>query len=319
MYEKFGVIVPFVLRLNSDGIAPANSNKLLQLLLDQRKLWTLKIELSAYVESLKDLCSLCYFLEGDGTDMVFVVADKVNAFLAKYPDGSLKTLPSTERLIREAINWAVTDGGFEAPASPTDLNPPRATIAEIDRRVQNQVTSDRPRRRAAIEGVRNAVIAASAETDAARNRREAAMLREQEKEAAEAVRVAELEREAERLADAPPLTPDAWKAHIVSGIGPAIHSFTFTSRCADENGDRFKSMEVFQAARLFNPHFAKTVSHEEAKALLEKLRHYHVLNQEGEDNVVNALKRSFTAYRQNASLVVKRFDYDVDKAGILSW
>ena len=76
---------------------------------------------------------------------------------------------------------------------------------------------------AAIEGVRTAVIAASAETDAARNRREAAMLRYQEKEAAEVVRLAELEKEAERLADAPPLTPDAWRAHIVTGIEPAIH------------------------------------------------------------------------------------------------
>jgi hypothetical protein len=316
--HKFGdIMLPVALELSIDGVSPSKRSKLLALLTEKQKMWTLKIELSAYVESLKELRDLCYFLEGDDTDMVFQAADRVECFVAKFPGGSLGPLPSTERLIQEAISWAITDGGFKVPDEGADSPVARPTIADIEERVREQVVAERPRRKAAaIESVRNAVLAAS-ETVAARNKREQAMLREQEKEAQEAVRIAELEKEAQHQANAPPLTPDAWRAHIVSGIAPAVHYFT--SRCCDSKGDRFVQMQVFQAARLFNPHFAKSLSYDEAEPLLEMLREYDVLNQAGESNIVNALKESFNSYRHNASQVIKKFNYDQDKAGILTW
>lgn len=62
------------------------------------------------------------------------------------------------------------------------------------------------------------------------------MLREQEKELEEAARLLALEREAQQQANAPPLTPDAWKAHIVSGVAPTLH-YIF-SCCCVPGGDR---------------------------------------------------------------------------------
>jgi hypothetical protein len=52
--------------------------------------------------------------------------------------------------------------------------------------------------------------------------------------------------------------------------------------------------------------------------LIEKMRHYHILNQ-GEDSIIDRLKRGWRAYRANACRVVKQFDYSKDKSAILSW
>lgn len=79
----------------TDGISPANLSKLLNLLTDPMKCKMLKIELAAYVEGMKPLRELCYFLECDGTDMAFVVAKKINAFKSIYENGSVKITPST--------------------------------------------------------------------------------------------------------------------------------------------------------------------------------------------------------------------------------
>jgi hypothetical protein len=78
-------------------------------------------------------------------------------------------------------------------------------------------------------------------------------------------------------------------------------------------------MEVFKGATVFNPHIVKTLSTEAADNLLEKLRDYGIMNKDGEENIVDALKKSFPAVRQKAMQVVKKFDFSQDKAGILSW
>jgi len=82
-------------------IAPENSHKLLNLLLDPIKSRMLKIQLSAYVEALFPLRNLCYYLESDATDLGFVMADKIADFKALLPDGSMMNLPSSKRLILE--------------------------------------------------------------------------------------------------------------------------------------------------------------------------------------------------------------------------
>ena len=101
-------------------------------------LFTVKIELSAYVEGLEDLRHLCYFLEGDGTDMPFVVAERIKKFTDKFPEGQLKVLPSTNRLIQMAIDYAITQGGFTAPSNPREK--PR-TFAQIKVRIQAEFIS----------------------------------------------------------------------------------------------------------------------------------------------------------------------------------
>jgi hypothetical protein len=76
--------------------------------------------------------------------MVFMVADQVDAFLAKYPNGTLGNLPSTERLIQQAIDWSLPDGGFKAPTDETPAS--RPTVAQIVEQVQEELVADRPRR-----------------------------------------------------------------------------------------------------------------------------------------------------------------------------
>ena len=44
-----------------------------------------------------------------------------------------------------------------------------------------------------------------------------------------------------------------------------------------------------------------------------------MLNKDGNYNIVDMLMKGFRAYRQNANLVVKEFDYKKDPAAILSW
>jgi plastocyanin len=105
VFEKLSQVFPDLLTVMTNvvrkGISPANSTKLLNLLLDPLKSKKLAIELSAYVEVLFPLRNLCYWLERDDTDVAFRVADKMNEFQAMFPDGTMMNLPSTERLIME--------------------------------------------------------------------------------------------------------------------------------------------------------------------------------------------------------------------------
>ena len=191
------------MKIVEQGISPANSMKLCDLLLDPKKSFKLKVELCAYVEGLEDLRNLCYLLEGDGTDVCFKVFGRIKAFQDVYPDGAMKTLPSTNRVIMEAIESALKPtaeggGGFHAPAANTPSVCPPRTVADIRGVARSAVVADRPRRQAAIQAVRSAVFAG--ETDAQRRRRQAALLKAQEDVAIKAATDAALEREVEKQA-----------------------------------------------------------------------------------------------------------------------
>ena len=87
----------------------------------------LKIELVAYVEGLEDLRNLCYFLEGDWTDMCFKVAGRIKAFQDLFPDWEMNDLPSTKVLYKQAIEWAlkIIDAGGGDFQLPTPGSTPR--------------------------------------------------------------------------------------------------------------------------------------------------------------------------------------------------
>ena len=124
------------MKIVKERISPVNSMKLCDLLLDPKKSFKLKVELFAYVAGLEDLRNLCYFLEGDGTDMCFKVFGRIKAFQDLYPGSTMKTLPSTNKVIMEAIEWALKHtteggGGFQAPAPNTLLLCPPRTVADI--------------------------------------------------------------------------------------------------------------------------------------------------------------------------------------------
>ena len=317
IYKKFGDMVQFVTRLVAEGISPANSMKLLVLLTDEMKRHTLRIELCAYVEGLKDLKMLCYFLEGDGTDMPFQVHQRLKEFKQSFPDGNMKPLPSVRVCIQEAINWAITPvadggGGYTAP-TPARAQAPVRTVAQITGEVRKRVLADRPRRQRAIQSVRNAVFAG--ESEAQRNRRQASLLAAQEREATEDATLEALE--AAVNDNQPPLTIDEWQAIVISLLAPAIEYFN--ERMFDETGDRFTAVELFDGASIFNPAIAKVLTRDEAMSKLEKLRHLPALNNEGVDNIVNKLKRGWNAYRQKVLMVHSKFEYNKDHAAILSW
>eukprot|EP00985_Skeletonema_marinoi_P013708 scaffold6847_cov192-Skeletonema_marinoi.AAC.9 len=75
-------------------------------------------------------------------------------------------------------------------------------------------------------------------------------------------------------------------------------------------GDRFAAVELFCAFRIFNPSYAKTLSHKDAFALIEKLDHYSIFRQGG----------GWNAYKQNDYFVVADFgktkDGEKDKSAI---
>ena len=321
--DYFPDLLTIMTKLVSAKVASQNSAKLLNLLLDHKKSWQLQIELASYTEVLVDLCKLCYNLEGDGTDLPFKVAGRIRSVKELYPGGQLKSLPSTNALISRAIHWAVEEGGYSVP----ERSAPRAAtrtaaqvIEEAATAVNAELARSRPRRRAAINAVRAATRAVT-ETAAQRERREAeeaaaeAALQAEEDAAREEARIAALEKEAEAQAVNFLLTPDDWMAHVIAGIAPAIEYFL--SRVDQPGGDRYDLCQFYEGAEIFDPTFAKSLNRPEAMELIEKLRKYPVLNQEG-DNVVDGLKKGWRAYQDNASKVVGSLDSS-DEAAILSW
>jgi len=141
----------------------------------------------------------------------------------------------------------------------------------------------------------------------------------EERDAMESARQAALQAEAKAQSERPPLTVDEWNAHVVSGIMPCITYFT--ERVNNKDGDRFEIVEFFRGARIFDPAYAKTLNPSMAKALIEKLRPFHALNDDNAEggNIIELLKTGWSAYRQNAVRVIGKFDFDKDEAAILSW
>ena len=142
------------------------------------------------------------------------------------------------------------------------------------------------------------------------------ILQTQEQEAIDATTEAALEAATNAQANSPPTTVDAWHAHIVGGVASSINYFH--ERVNVEGGDRFELAEFFRGARVFNPFFAANCDYDEGLVLIEKMRHYHILNQ-GDNPIIDRLKRGWRAYRRNAIRVVREFDYSNDKSAILSW
>ena len=99
--ELFPDLLTVMTRVATKKISPANSSKLLNLLLDPLSGRKLKILLSAYVEGLKPLRDLCYWIESDATDIAFRVGERIEKFQSLFPGGTMMKLPSTEKLIME--------------------------------------------------------------------------------------------------------------------------------------------------------------------------------------------------------------------------
>eukprot|EP00956_Cyclotella_meneghiniana_P025063 scaffold51458_cov24-Cyclotella_meneghiniana.AAC.4 len=317
-----GQHTPLLAGVVDKGIAPRNSSKLLEMLLDPVKSRVLKIQLSAYVEGLRPLRDACYYLESDATDLPFKVAARLEEYQSQFPSGSMMNLPSTERLIMEAIDWAhrpVAEGGggFVVGGEVAPL-PAVANVATVVAAADAEVRR-RPRRTAAA-GATAAVRAL--ETTQQRNLREraeaaaaAALVRDEQ----EAARLAALERAA-ASATRPPLTKTEWEAVAYSGLATAVE---YVMERINEGGDRFQSMEFFKGARIFDPTYAKNLTRDEAFAFIDKLGNYPILAKGGNDSILNKLKKTWSLYQAHAKNVLKNFgktkDGDMDDAAIASW
>lgn len=81
----WGDMLTVMRQVVEDKIAPANSSKLLAILLDKPRSLMLQIELAAYVEGLQELRDLCYYLEAENTDIPFKCGDEIDKFLNSFP------------------------------------------------------------------------------------------------------------------------------------------------------------------------------------------------------------------------------------------
>lgn len=319
--KKFQFLMSTVQAAVDEGVSKKNAAKLLLLLLDEKKSRQLKIELAAYTEALFILRNLCYFLEGDGTDLPFKAGRRIDELRDVFQnDTNIGNLPSTRRLIMEAIDWA-GENGLIQPTNP----PARRTVRQIDA----QLTAQRPRRRAAIEGVRNAVRAG--ETAVQRRNRERTeqlqrdIVEANEQEQFEEARTAELESEVNGQTRDFLLTVNDWNAHLVTGIAPAITYIT--SRFFLENGDRYQNVLFYRGASIFDPSYAKNIPAHEANDLIDLMSCYPVLSRTRigveSDTLIGRLKKGFKSYRQNAMLVVPGFGKDSNgndiDGSILTW
>ena len=233
--------------------------------------------------------------------------------------------------IPKFIEWgtkptAEGGGGYTVPpVASVAAPPPPVTVAQIDRRV-NAAHPRRPRR-AAAAGVTDAVRAT--ESAHARRQREQQEARDAAAEAAANAQI-EADREAARLValeqairdeqDRPPLTPDAWRAEVMTGLGPAIQ---YVMERIGEGGDRYDAMQFFLGARIFDPSYAKTLTPAQAHALIEKMAVYPIFNKGGDNSIIARLKRTWPAYHKNASEVAANFGNDMKnpkhRSGISTW
>ena len=297
LFNHFGDLRAVLENVIKKKYSPANTGKLLLLVTDEGTKWYATIELSAYVECLYMLRNFCYRMEADG-DIVFDCGESIDALFISFPDGSLPKMPSTERLITGAVTWA--NGLGLAPLGVLQ----RRTVAEVRANVV------RPRRAAAVAAVRAATFAG--ETAAQRVQRE----RSEQVEAVEVARRMDqyaqdqedaVAAEAAEQAKRPPLTREEWFVHIKSGIQPSID---YVLSRFSQGGDRFQQVELYRAARLFDPVYAKQLTTGEAESLIDKLRHYPPLDSQV---IIAQLKATWRHYRARAFLV------NAKKVDVVQW
>ena len=101
--KMFGDLPGVLAAIVKQKISPANSAKLLRMLLDKPQWLQLRIELAAYVEGLFELRNLCYYLEAETTDLPFKCGERIDSFMDMFAGGAMKPLPSCDRLINEVI------------------------------------------------------------------------------------------------------------------------------------------------------------------------------------------------------------------------
>ena len=85
--KVFPDLMDVMIKIGQKKVSPANTSKLLKLLLDIRIVWQLKIELAAYIEGMFDLQNLTYYIESEASNVPFLCGARIDVFLEMFPQG----------------------------------------------------------------------------------------------------------------------------------------------------------------------------------------------------------------------------------------
>jgi hypothetical protein len=94
--------------------------------------------------------------------------------------------------------------------------------------------------------------------------------------------------------DFPPQNEAEWKAHLASGLKPAM-KYLLKRFSPGPGGDRYIAVECYRGAIIVDPDYVKTLPNSQAHRLIDKLRHFHLLHQ---DELISAMKLSFGSYKK---------------------
>jgi hypothetical protein len=100
--------------------------------------------------------------------------------------------------------------------------------------------------------------------------------------------------EAANQANNLPLTRYEWIEHLESGLKPTI---SYIMSRFKSGGDRYEQVELYRAARICDPLYAKGLTTGRAMTLIDKLQLYHPLNNNA---IIKSLKASWKHYKAKA-------------------
>ena len=257
-----------------DEAAAGPSFKALAMLENKETCLLLEIELCAMIEGLMPLYQMVYDLEGDG-HLVFKVAvwmRRINSMRDARGD-RIPYCHSLDPLITSAVQWVQAQPDMQAAVVAA-----QPTVEDIIRKAGPKPSrSDWPR--AELHVGRNREDGRAAAEYASALSSWNAKLEELQIVAAESFRI--------------PHTIEGWHAHTSKGISPAFDYFDDRL----EDPDRARALELFVAAELFVPQFARDLADEDAFRMIEQLRLFDKLNNQ---NTIDGLKKGWCAFKYHA-------------------
>ena len=249
------------------------------------------------MEGLHWLRNLCHGLEGDSGDLIFTGGKRIRNLKSKAPPGSLPPMPSTDRLMKNAVEYAqATPEGAaylnaRTAASATKATP-RPTLAEVQASVQ------RPRRVAAVQAVQRAARAhESSAQKKSREQREAAKIAADQAALDDAYDKAvddAVAEEARLQALSLPMDVAAWRAIVDP---PLLKAYSYFWAHTGPGGDRHDMVKLILAASIFDPAHARTLSRTAANDAIEDLR---ILDRLNDDAIMKDMKDGFPAAKYYA-------------------
>jgi hypothetical protein len=144
IYANFGCLTVVIIEIVVNGVAPANSSKLLKMLQDQITMFYIKIELVDFIEGLKEVVEFTCGAKADG-QLVFTFGDNIDELVSFYPNRGMCNLPLANTMILDAVEWAKEES-YEATVP--------AIIRKYVKEVSSAICSNRPHRERAVPSVR---------------------------------------------------------------------------------------------------------------------------------------------------------------------